>query len=204
MVATDNHPFWVAGLDEWVDAANLRAGQWLRTSAGTHVQISATRQWTEPAQVHNLTVDDIHTYYVLAGNTPVLVHNCNNVISNADGYDNAGALGAHGNGTAFSGIYEPSTGGFRAHLSVDPDMPNPPANSVRRLGGHGQINFEHFGGSRETVGFTMFSEEGGFSVSWMSRSVNGRNHGNPLAPVGTRQSIMDAISAATGRKVWSR
>jgi hypothetical protein len=24
----------------------------------------------------NLTVDRIHTYYVLAGNTPVLVHNC--------------------------------------------------------------------------------------------------------------------------------
>ncbi|MER5604581.1 polymorphic toxin-type HINT domain-containing protein [Micromonospora tulbaghiae] len=77
MVATDNHPFWVPGLDEWVDAADLRAGQWLRTSAGTHVQISATRQWTEPAQVHNLTIDDIHTYYVVAGNTPVLVHNCN-------------------------------------------------------------------------------------------------------------------------------
>ncbi|MEN3614291.1 hypothetical protein AAH979_32675 [Plantactinospora sp. ZYX-F-223] len=25
---------------------------------------------------YNLTVDDIHTYYVLAGTTPVLVHNC--------------------------------------------------------------------------------------------------------------------------------
>ncbi|AYF29416.1 hypothetical protein CSH63_18475 [Micromonospora tulbaghiae] len=40
------------------------------------MQISATRQWTEPAQVHNLTVDDIHTYYVIAGDAPVLVHNC--------------------------------------------------------------------------------------------------------------------------------
>nr|WP_238323901.1 GIY-YIG nuclease family protein [Salinispora pacifica] len=27
---------------------------------------------------HNLTVDGRHTYYVLAGNTPVLVHNCGN------------------------------------------------------------------------------------------------------------------------------
>ncbi|MFJ8685660.1 hypothetical protein [Micromonospora wenchangensis] len=26
--------------------------------------------------VHNLTVDTLHTYYVLAGTTPVLVHNC--------------------------------------------------------------------------------------------------------------------------------
>jgi Colicin D len=28
-----------------------------------------------PGPAHNLTVADIHTYYVLAGNTPVLVHN---------------------------------------------------------------------------------------------------------------------------------
>ncbi|MFX0593820.1 hypothetical protein [Melissospora conviva] len=26
---------------------------------------------------YNLTVEGIHTYYVLAGTTPVLVHNCN-------------------------------------------------------------------------------------------------------------------------------
>lgn len=75
VVATGNHPFWVPELREWVEAADLKAGQWLRTSAGTHVQISATRQWTEPAQVHNLTVDDIHTYYVLAGEKSLLVHN---------------------------------------------------------------------------------------------------------------------------------
>ena len=25
--------------------------------------------------MHNLTVDNLHTYYVLAGTTPVLVHN---------------------------------------------------------------------------------------------------------------------------------
>ncbi|MDT0530454.1 polymorphic toxin-type HINT domain-containing protein [Micromonospora sp. DSM 115977] len=86
VVATDNHPFWVPRLDEWVDAADLQAGQWLRTSAGTHVQISAIRQWTEPAQVHNLTIDDIHTYYVVAGDTPVLVHNCGETfIENAAG-----------------------------------------------------------------------------------------------------------------------
>ena len=168
------------------------------------MNVVKVRNFSGSEVMRDLTVSVVHTYYVIAGDVPVLVHNCNNVISNADGYDNTGALGAHGNGAAFSGIYEPSTGNFRAHLSVDPDMPNPPVNSVRRLGGHGRINFEHFGGSRETVGFTMFIEEGGFSVSWMSRSVNGRNHGNPLAPVGTRQSIMDAISAATGRNVWSR
>ncbi|NYV74335.1 RHS repeat-associated core domain-containing protein [Streptomyces sp. UH6] len=75
VTATDGHPFWVPELGEWIDATKLEAGQWLRTSAGTHVQITAVERWTQQGTVHNLTVADIHTYYVLAGGTPVLVHN---------------------------------------------------------------------------------------------------------------------------------
>ncbi|MFB6618110.1 ricin-type beta-trefoil lectin domain protein [Streptomyces sp. NPDC056367] len=77
ITATDNHPFWVSTLSEWVDATNLQPGQLLRTASGTYVQITAVRRWTaEHATVRNLTVADLHTYYVLAGATPVLVHNC--------------------------------------------------------------------------------------------------------------------------------
>ncbi|WP_237407932.1 ricin-type beta-trefoil lectin domain protein [Streptomyces sp. M2CJ-2] len=78
VTATDGHPFWVPELGEWIDATDLKSGQWLQTSAGTHVQITAVERRTSPgATVHNLTVGDTHTYYVLAGTTPVLVHNCN-------------------------------------------------------------------------------------------------------------------------------
>ncbi|MFV2018370.1 polymorphic toxin-type HINT domain-containing protein [Micromonospora sp. LOL_023] len=76
ITATDGHPFWVPELSEWVDAADLEVGQWLQTSAGTWVQITALERRTEATRVHNLTVADIHTYYVVAGDTPVLVHNC--------------------------------------------------------------------------------------------------------------------------------
>ncbi|MEV6349920.1 ricin-type beta-trefoil lectin domain protein [Actinoplanes sp. NPDC051851] len=77
ITATDGHPFWVEELGEWVKATDLTAGQLLRTSAGTYVQITAITHWTEPRDtVHNLTVSDIHTYYVLAGAAPILVHNC--------------------------------------------------------------------------------------------------------------------------------
>jgi hypothetical protein len=48
---------------------------WLQTSAGTHVQVTAIKKWTATQRVHNLTVDDIHTYYVLAGDQAILVHN---------------------------------------------------------------------------------------------------------------------------------
>ncbi|WP_432247283.1 polymorphic toxin-type HINT domain-containing protein [Streptomyces sanyensis] len=77
VTATDGHPFWVPELGKWIDATDLKPGQWLRTSAGTYVQIAAVKRWTSPgATVHNLTVSDAHTYYVVAGATPVLVHNC--------------------------------------------------------------------------------------------------------------------------------
>ncbi|MFI8516877.1 polymorphic toxin-type HINT domain-containing protein [Streptomyces sp. NPDC085481] len=76
VTATDGHPFWVSSSGKWVKATALTPGVWLRTSAGTHVQVTAISRWTQRATVHNLTVADIHTYYVLAGATPVLVHNC--------------------------------------------------------------------------------------------------------------------------------
>ncbi|MEY9212451.1 polymorphic toxin-type HINT domain-containing protein [Thermobifida halotolerans] len=77
VIATDKHPFWVPELGQWVDAIDLAPGMWLQTSAGTWVQITAIQAWTQAATVHNLTVQDQHTYYALAGETTVLVHNKN-------------------------------------------------------------------------------------------------------------------------------
>ncbi|WP_147312340.1 polymorphic toxin-type HINT domain-containing protein [Thermomonospora umbrina] len=62
---------------KWVHAKDLRSGMWLRTSAGTHVQVETIEGRTAHAQrVHNLTIADTHTHHALAGSTPVLVHNC--------------------------------------------------------------------------------------------------------------------------------
>ncbi|MGW1715621.1 ricin-type beta-trefoil lectin domain protein [Streptomyces sp. NPDC002156] len=77
VTATDGHPFWVPELGTWIKATDLKAGQWLQTGAGTLVQVTAVKRWTAPdATVHNLSVSSLHTYYVLAGAAPVLVHNC--------------------------------------------------------------------------------------------------------------------------------
>jgi hypothetical protein len=48
----------------------------LRTAAGSYVQVGAVRAYEGRQATYNLTVDDLHTYYVAAGNTSVLVHNC--------------------------------------------------------------------------------------------------------------------------------
>ncbi|MFE5297147.1 ricin-type beta-trefoil lectin domain protein [Streptomyces sp. NPDC056632] len=76
VTATDNHPFWVPDLGEWIDATDLKQGEWLRTSTGTYVQVaSVERRTVADAPVYNLTVSDLHTYYVLAGVDGILVHN---------------------------------------------------------------------------------------------------------------------------------
>ncbi|MDK1472402.1 polymorphic toxin-type HINT domain-containing protein [Streptomyces sp. 549] len=90
VVATDGHPFWVPGLDEWIDAADLRAGQNLLARDGSVLQVVGVRHWMQDAAVFNLTVANMHTYYVLAGQTPVLVHNSNCDLP--EGYTSSPAL----------------------------------------------------------------------------------------------------------------
>ncbi|WP_264935957.1 polymorphic toxin-type HINT domain-containing protein, partial [Streptomyces sp. A012304] len=76
ITATEGHPFWVPDLKKWLKAGELKPGQWLQTGSGTWVQVDAVSAWTQQAAVYNLTVDTTHTYYVAAGETSTLVHNC--------------------------------------------------------------------------------------------------------------------------------
>ncbi|MYS80011.1 polymorphic toxin-type HINT domain-containing protein [Embleya scabrispora] len=76
IITTTNHPFWIPDLKQWINAGDLNPGQWLQTSAGTRVQISAIRILAREQRTYDLTVDADHTYYVLAGTVSALVHNC--------------------------------------------------------------------------------------------------------------------------------
>ncbi|KOV76105.1 hypothetical protein ADL01_16825 [Streptomyces sp. NRRL WC-3618] len=77
LTATHEHPFWVPSLGQWVAAGSLAPDMTLRTPDGTTVTVLANRSYSDHVRTYNLTVDDLHTYYVLAGETPVLVHNSN-------------------------------------------------------------------------------------------------------------------------------
>ncbi|WP_052852654.1 polymorphic toxin-type HINT domain-containing protein [Streptomyces avicenniae] len=77
VTATAGHPFWRAGADEWTDAGALVVGDRVRTDTGETVEIVSSAPFSQFATAYNLTVEGIHTYYVLAGETPVLVHNIN-------------------------------------------------------------------------------------------------------------------------------
>lgn len=75
---TAHHPFWDATIGHWTDAAQLKAGEsTLITPDGQTQYVVAVDTLVAAKDMRDLTVDRIHTYYVIAGETPVLVHNCN-------------------------------------------------------------------------------------------------------------------------------
>ncbi|MFF1300999.1 MULTISPECIES: RHS repeat-associated core domain-containing protein [unclassified Streptomyces] len=76
IIATNHHPFWSPSERAWINAVDLKKGATLRTSTGAVVEVAATHSFDRRQETRNLTVDGLHTYYVLAGDTPVLVHNC--------------------------------------------------------------------------------------------------------------------------------
>ncbi|MFE3553261.1 ricin-type beta-trefoil lectin domain protein [Streptomyces sp. NPDC059193] len=75
ITTTDHHPFWSESDQSWKDAGELTPGTTLRADDGSQAVIAQTRTYRTANETHNLTVADLHTYYVLAGRTPVLVHN---------------------------------------------------------------------------------------------------------------------------------
>ncbi|MFE3109236.1 polymorphic toxin-type HINT domain-containing protein [Kitasatospora indigofera] len=74
---TSKHPFWDDSLGEWVPAGLLQTGNSLGSTGGESIYVKAVIVVPGSADMYNLTVADLHTYYVLAGATPVLVHNSN-------------------------------------------------------------------------------------------------------------------------------
>lgn len=76
ILATEHHLFWDAVAHTWVRADHLTNADTLRTPDGTTAQVVGTTSKPDHPTVYDLTVADVHSFYVLAGAVPVLVHNC--------------------------------------------------------------------------------------------------------------------------------
>ncbi|GAA4733810.1 polymorphic toxin-type HINT domain-containing protein [Phytohabitans rumicis] len=77
LTTTEDHPFWNETAKQWQQAQQLSPGDHLYTGNGAPAAVDGI-SWTSAhvGGAYTLSVDDIHTYYVIAGDTPVLVHNC--------------------------------------------------------------------------------------------------------------------------------
>jgi hypothetical protein len=76
LTTTFHHPFYDRTQAAFVDAEALRVGDELQTPDGGTATVTGLRLYHATQTTYDLTVGGLHTYYVTAGTTPVLVHNC--------------------------------------------------------------------------------------------------------------------------------
>jgi hypothetical protein len=108
LTTTFHHPFYDQTQAAFVDAETLRVADTLQTPTGTAV-VTGLRLYHAIQTTYDLTIDGLHTYYVVAGTTPVLVHNC--VGDSGNGHtdlyhgtssDSAASIRANGVDTGYS------------------------------------------------------------------------------------------------------
>ncbi|QIY96386.2 LamG-like jellyroll fold domain-containing protein [Streptomyces sp. S1D4-11] len=75
LTTTFHHPFYDETQSAFVDAKDLHTGDVLQTPTGT-AEVTGVRLYHANTTTYDLTIGTLHTYYVLAGDAPVLVHNC--------------------------------------------------------------------------------------------------------------------------------
>ena len=114
ITSTAEHLFWDARTHSWVEADNLNIGDLVDTPDGGHIMVLASRHYKAVQTTYNLTVQNTHTYYVEAGNTPVLVHNAKSCTSGA----NAAALQGTAVHNAFSDFLDDIGGGYRGEETL--------------------------------------------------------------------------------------
>jgi hypothetical protein len=163
ITGTAYHLYWDATTRSWTPADHLHIGDHLQTSNGGVVTIQSLHDYTTRMVTYNLTIDNLHTYYVLAGIVPVLVHNSNNC---GPAYENPG----HHDPAGGPNPYNPAKGLLPA------DAEEQFANSVQV----GKVRWTKIGSGKKSV-YYRYSQHGD-DVWHFSGSSNGvTNSGAPVA-----------------------
>jgi hypothetical protein len=69
LLTTDEHLFWVDGRG-WVEARNLKAGEWLITESGSRAELKSNETRAGPIRFHTLRAHEHHAFYA----NGILVH----------------------------------------------------------------------------------------------------------------------------------
>ncbi|MFJ2099371.1 polymorphic toxin-type HINT domain-containing protein [Streptomyces anulatus] len=180
LTATHEHPFWSPSEDRWIAAGDLAAGMTLLTDEGDTVIVTGNEEFTENARTYNLTIEDIHTFYVFAGETSILVHNSECPTADEKAHARASENAARSANPGGSKGQEGATGGvlwIRGHPLFDLSSGHPfkgfvpPAGAkdgwqthveaqaavlMHRLGAsEGRLMISHPGGSCYTCSSTL-------------------------------------------------
>ncbi len=74
LVATRWHPIWTKNR-KWQNAVDIQPGDTLQDDRGAGIRVLSTRQEWRISDSYNFSVPGVHTYFVVIGGTPILVHN---------------------------------------------------------------------------------------------------------------------------------
>jgi hypothetical protein len=75
LTTTFHHPFYDITQSAFVEAVDLKPGDQVQTTGGGTATVTDVHAYHQQATTYDLTINGLHTYYVIAGDTPVLVHN---------------------------------------------------------------------------------------------------------------------------------
>jgi RHS repeat-associated protein len=87
LTTTYHHPFYDITQAAFVDAQHLHTGDQLQSANDTTATITDLHLYHANTTTYDLTIGYLHTYYVVAGSTPVLVHNCDGLENHASEYN---------------------------------------------------------------------------------------------------------------------
>lgn len=103
IITSDEHPFYVQGKG-WVEAGRLKVGDKVATLDGKVLAVVGSQRQQDGLLMHNLTVDEFHTYSVTEER--VWVHNCKGETRRGGPAPNGGNAKPHGNANHNSAIDE--------------------------------------------------------------------------------------------------
>jgi RHS repeat-associated protein len=101
---TFNHPFWVMSEQAWVDATALQIGDDLLMSDGQVAAVVDVLDYVGARAMRDLTIADIHSFYVVVDGITILVHNDTDY--GAPGYSNYVLVDKTGK-VYYSGMFGP-------------------------------------------------------------------------------------------------
>ncbi|MEW2505948.1 polymorphic toxin-type HINT domain-containing protein [Amycolatopsis sp. NPDC047767] len=76
VTTTYHHPFYNVTRAAFVEAVDLHVGDELQTADGSSAVVTEVTLYHTTEVTYDLTINNLHTYYILAGQVSVLVHNC--------------------------------------------------------------------------------------------------------------------------------
>lgn len=111
VVTTEDHPFWNATDQAWQGPQEFNAGDTVLTADGALVTVGTLDlDSSYVGLAYNLTVDDIHTYYVEVGTVDVLVHNTCMPGANGAQFNSKTLLNIERNGSKRIDVENPAPG----------------------------------------------------------------------------------------------